>query len=241
MIRFLAAFAFTFLLAAPLAEAEDLPEGVSAYYQPAVMLREGNFRAQPSTDNQPIGTYPGGTQVLILGETAEASGRAWYYIALYDGQRGYMAQSLLRPMPQIPTPPDAFGGASVSDEKEYALLVGGHGVTLHWVGWDQPGELIVVEEVGLIYLVGRQEGVGQQVGDWLDINGFVTSIKENAFVLQGSFTYHVASLTGQYTCQRSGVFTFVRPKGKNYWRLQEDKSTCGDYVEYLDIALRDEK
>lgn len=221
--------------------AQDLPEGVSAWYQPAVLVREGNFRSDPSTTNPPLGTFPGGTQVLILGETYDAKNKLWYYISLYEGARGYMAATLLRPLPFIPAPPEGLAATVVSDTDEYALLVGGHSVTLHWVGWDEPGELLVVDDLGLLYLEGRQDGIGAQVGDWMTFSGFVTLVDANKFQIAGKMEYFVASLTGKYTCQHSGLLNFERAKGKKYWRLVEEKSPCGDYVEYLDIQLRDEK
>jgi hypothetical protein len=225
------------LFATPAARAEV--EVDEPLYVPAMLIREGNFRADPSTKNPPIGTYPAGHQVLILGSKADSQQRLWYLIRLYEtGEEGWMFGNLLRALPAFPSSPIPV--TQVDDAAEKALLVGGHGLTLQWIGLKEQGELVAFEDLGLIYLQGTQNGSGKTEGDWIQVRGFVSLVETNRFVLQGTIEYRVASLTGQNTCRREGVFVFQRAAKKKNWRLETTASPCGKWDQYVDVYVRDE-
>lgn len=244
-MRRLLLLALAALLALPVVQA--LParaeqEVDEPLYIPAMLIREGNFRADPSTKNPPIGTFPAGTQVLILGSVQDSQQRPWYLIRLYDtGQEGWMFGNLLRALPQFPNPPSGMGITEVKDPAERDLLVGGHGLTLQWIGVKQQGELVAFEDLGLVYIDGAQDGTGQAQGDWIEVKGYVTLIDTNRFVLSGSVEYHVASLTGQGNCRSTGSFVFERAAKKKNWRLQTTASPCGKWDQFVDVYVRDEK
>ncbi len=225
---------------APPARAEQ--EVDEPLYIPAMLVREGNFRADPSTKNAPIGTYPAGTQVLVLGSVQDSQQRPWYLIRLYDtGQEGWMFGNLLRALPDFPNPPSGLGITQVGDSAERDLLVGSHGLTLQWIGVKQQGELVAFENLGLIYVTGAQDGSGQAQGDWLKVKGYVTQVDKNSFTLKGTVEYHVASLTGQGNCRKEGVYVFERAAKKKNWRLTTTTSPCGKWDQFIDVYVRDEK
>lgn len=231
-------------VALPLAATQRLSAEIEVdepLYIPAMLIREGNFRADPSTKNPPLGTYPAGLQVLILGSKLDAQQRIWYLIRLYEtGQEGWMFGNLLRPLPAFPAGPRETPVAVVEDPAEKALLVGAHGLTLQWIGLKEQGELIAFEDLGQIYVEGVQNGSGKTAGDWMTVRGFVTSVGTNRFVLEGRIEYRVASLTGESSCRRDGTFVFQRGAKKKNWRLESTTTTCGNWDQYIDVYLRDE-
>ena len=238
MLMLAAALALPLTWSPPALAEEEVDEPL---YLPAMLIREGNFRADPSTKNPPLGTYPAGQQVLILGAKADSQQRTWYLIRLYEtGEQGWMFGNLLRPLPAFPATPDGLSVTRVTDPAEKALLVGGHGLTLQWIGVKQQGELVAFEDLGLIYVQGIQNGSGKTEGDWIQIKGFVTLVESNRFTLRGVIEYRVASLTGQNTCRRDGTFVFQRASKKKNWRLETIASPCGQWDQYVDVYLRDE-
>ncbi len=63
---------------------------ITPLYEPAMVLRTSNFRADPSTGQDPLDTFKAGKQLLILGQTEDDRGRPWYAVSLYDGTRGFI-------------------------------------------------------------------------------------------------------------------------------------------------------
>lgn len=212
-----------------------------ALYLPAMLIREGNFRADPSTGQPPLGTYKAGLQLLVRGVVHDKDKRPWYLVRLYDtGQEGWMIASLLRPLPVFPNTPDGLTVTEVKDKAERDLLVGAHPFTFQRVDAKNAGELVAFEDLGLIYVEGNQAGSGKTAEDWIEVRGFVSLIEANRFHLVGRVEYRVAELTGQGTCRDTGVFTFERGANKKNWRLTKTTSPCGRWDQILDLLVRDE-
>jgi len=206
-------------------------------YIPAMVVSEANFRGDPSTKNAPLDTFQAGKQVLILGRVQDNQQRDWYLVRVYDdGREGYIFGNLLRPLPAFTSPPSGMGTVQVTDEAEKARLVGRHGLTLQLIGNEPQGEVVVFEDLGLIYLTGWQQG--QSSGDSLQIEGWVWKVEATSFRFSGTITYSVATVTGQTNCSRSGDYIFSRPANRTYWRLETTVSPCGKWDQLIDIHLR---
>ncbi len=213
---------------------------VTPLYEPAMVLRTSNFRADPSTKQPPLDTFKAGKHVLILGETEDERGRTWYAVSLYDGTRGYIFGKLLAPMPDFPKPPEGLGTTEIGDATAAQQLVGSHGTTLGWVG-DQPwGELIVFEDLGLYYLWGYQRGEGKAANDVMEIEGYVSAIDAEGFTLKGTVKYELYQFEKPITCVRKGTHRFKRVPDSNTWRAQDKAKPCGDWEDVVEVYLRKE-
>lgn len=231
--------ALALALASPLATSRASAEtAIEPLYVPAMVVSEANFRADPSTSQPPLDTFQAGKQVLILGVAQDSRGRDWFAVSVYDDAReGFIFGTLLRPLPDFPEPPKGLGVTKVGDSTERDRLVGRHDFYLNWITGTGPGELVAFEDLGLIYIRGRQKGAP---GEELSLNGYVTEVGTDSFTMTGTLVYSVPSLTGNGECRQRGKHSFVRSGGQNPWRLATVQSPCGQWEQYLDIQLRKE-
>lgn len=213
---------------------------VEPLYEPAMVLRTSNFRADPSTKQAPLDTFQAGTQVLILGETKDERDRTWYAVSLYDGRRGYIFGSLLAALPDFPELPEDVFTTQVEDAAVAAQLVGSHGVILDWVGKQPWGELVVFEDLGLYYLSGWQQGEGKAAKDTLEISGYVSRIDAEGFTLEGTIEYDLYQFDKPVHCKREGTHRFKRIAKSQTWRATATAKPCGDWQDVLEVYLRKE-
>lgn len=226
-----------FLAAQPAVAAEP---AVTPLYEPAMILRTSNVRADPSTGQPPLDTFGAGTQVLITGIAKDARGRDWYAVSLYDGRRGYIYGNLAAPLPDFPEPPEGLGTTEIRDAAAAARLVGAHGTVLSWIGAQPWGELAVFEDLGLYYLQGGQSGDGKAARDSMTLSGYVTRIDAEGFTLQGTLAYDLYQFDRPIHCERKGVHRFVRLPDSNTWRLAGKATPCGEWEDRVDVYLRKE-
>lgn len=227
------------LLLIPGVTIADAPK-VTPLYEPAMVLRTSNFRADPSTAQEPLATFKAGKQVLITGETKDDRDRTWYAVSLYDGTRGFIYGKLLAPLPDFPDVPAGLGATDVQDAAAALQLVGSHGVILEWIGKQPWGELIVFEDLGLYYLTGSQTGEGKAAKDTLSIIGFVTRIDDKGFTLQGTIEYHLYQFDNPVHCKREGTHRFRRVPNSNTWQASGTAKPCGDWQDSVEVYLRKE-
>jgi hypothetical protein len=64
----------------------------------------------------------------------------------------------------------------VNDAKARQMLLGRHNLSLQWISWDYFGTATVTNRGGTFYLKGSQRGRGAQKGDYVTIDGVITSI-----------------------------------------------------------------
>jgi hypothetical protein len=201
-----------------------------------MVVSEANFRADPSTGKPPVDTFQAGKQVLITGLTQDDKARDWYEVVVYDdGRAGFIFGNLLRPLPSFASAPEGLGAATIGDAAERDRLIGRHDFSIAEMAGAKAGELVVYEDLGLLYLEGSQQGNGER----LTLNGWVTEVKANRFTLRGSLAYSIPSVW-QAECRMSGDMTFSRPAKGTAWRLEATKSPCGKGTHTVDIQLRKE-
>jgi len=209
---------------------------IEPLYIPAMVVSEANFRADPSTGKPPLDTFQAGKQVLITGLTQDDKARDWYEVVVYDdGREGFIFGNLLRPLPSFASVPEGLGATMVNDAAERDRLIGRHDFSIAQMVGAKPGELVVYEDLGLLYVEGAQQGEGQR----LTLNGWVTEVRANRFTLRGSLAYVLPSLA-QGECRMSGEMAFSRPAKGTAWRLEATKSPCGQWNHTVDIQLRKE-
>ncbi|MEO1192774.1 MAG: SH3 domain-containing protein [Pseudomonadota bacterium] len=225
-----------FLLALPQTSMAAEPQ-VEPRYEPAMVMRESNFRADPSTGQPPLDTFKAGTKVLITGVTKDARGRDWYAVSLYDGRRGYIYGRLVAALPTPPDPPEGLGVTKVSDPAVAAEVVGSHGMTMQRIGSDPWGGLSVFEDLGLYYARGSQPG---SQGDRMVLDGTLLAIDSRGFTLQGDLSYGARENGQRITCKRNAKLRFDLVANSNTWRYSGPAGSCGPWSEQIEVYRRKE-
>jgi hypothetical protein len=124
----------------------------------------------------------------------------------------------------------------ISSPKAKAMLVGKHRLSLQWISWDYFGTAIVTQRRGTLWLRGKQ--TGRANGDYLIVDGVITSIDSKEFKFDGKVLTKVSHINGGKPCTREGEMTFKITGNRRYWRLQEMASPCDTATDYVDIFFR---
>lgn len=130
------------------------------------------------------------------------------------------------------------GGNIIDQNKNapYELRTGMHNVSLQWISNKHPlGQATITKDsTNWYHIIGAQKGDST---DFLMIKGNIKVIDTRHLLFMGEIRYRVGIL-GPSECNKSGQQNFIKPKNKNYWRLQ-DMAHCGttDTVDYVDIFL----
>lgn len=121
-------------------------------------------------------------------------------------------------------------------------LVGQHGLTLQWIGWDVAdwGRATITERDGVLFLEGEQRGRRDDEGnvmrtDFVRISGRIVARQRNGFTFEGEVVTRVHYIADGAECRRQGTFHFVARPGKRYWRMQERDNPCDQATDYVDI------
>jgi hypothetical protein len=131
--------------------------------------------------------------------------------------------------------------ANGSDTAARARLVGEHRLTLQWLGWDdldRSGKVLIEDRGETLSVTGEQSGRGENLGDYLKIEGKILSASKDSFVFTGDITTRVNHIADGAECKRSGTFTFKTKGTKKYWRMQEMDNPCDPATDYVDIYFR---
>ena len=118
------------------------------------------------------------------------------------------------------------------------MLLGRHMLSLQWISWDRFGTLIVTNDRGVYRLRGEQKGRGQSSGDYLRIEGLITSIDTKEFNFRGKVEMRISHINSGEPCVREGEFTFAITGKRRYWRMQEMDNPCDTATDYVDIYFR---
>jgi hypothetical protein len=118
------------------------------------------------------------------------------------------------------------------------MLLGRHKLSLQWVSWDYFGIATVTNIRGLYSIKGEQKGRGMSKGDYITIDGAITTIDEKEFGFRGKIVARVSHINGGEPCVRDGEFTFKITGKRRYWRLQQMDNPCDTATDYVDIYFR---
>lgn len=127
---------------------------------------------------------------------------------------------------------------TVDDRRAATMLLGLHKLSLQWVSWDYFGRATVTNRRGVYTLKGEQRGRGMSKGNYVTVDGVITSISAKEFAFTGKIVTLVTHINGGKPCVRDGDFTFKITGKRRYWRLQQMDSPCDQATDYVDIYFR---
>lgn len=148
------------------------------------------------------------------------------------------------PIPKKPLDSSAHVGYSPEDsgilDREATgnpmdkLLVGKHDFTLQWVGWNNPGTVVIEKSKTGWYPVSGQQRDNK--GNYVKISGKLKPVSSKELLFDGTIETRVDHINGGKPCLREGEQTFLATKGRQYWRLQQMLNCEGNMVtDYVDI------
>ena len=126
----------------------------------------------------------------------------------------------------------------VIDTQFARMLLGRHKLSLQWVSWNYFGVATVTNRRGVYMLKGEQRGRGRTAGNYVTIDGRVTTVASDYFRFTGKIVTRVDHINGGEPCIRDGDFTFKITGKRRYWRLQEMQSPCDTATDYVDVYFR---
>lgn len=126
----------------------------------------------------------------------------------------------------------------VNDAAAARRLLGRHLFSLQWVSWDHFGSATVTNRNGSYSIKGEQRGRETSKGNYVMIDGTITSIDKNEFGFRGRIVTRVDHINGGEPCVRDGEFTFKVTGKRRYWRLQQMDNPCDPVTDYVDIYFR---
>ncbi len=113
-------------------------------------------------------------------------------------------------------------------------LIGQHGITLQWVGWEHRGIVKVTEEDKALKIKGFQKSKENKT-DSVSIDGRLEIISDKELKFTGKIITTVNYNNGGKPCEKEGVYTFKKTGNRKYWRMQEMQNCDGVVVDYVDL------
>ncbi|HET8829196.1 MAG TPA: hypothetical protein VFM79_07625 [Pelobium sp.] len=111
---------------------------------------------------------------------------------------------------------------------------GKHPISLHWIGWDRPGNATLKPiDSEWFSISGSQKN---KAGDYLIIEGKIKRIGEKELEFTGIIVTKVSNNNGGEPCVKQGKQTFYGKGNRTYFRLQNmENCEGGMLVDYVDI------
>lgn len=131
----------------------------------------------------------------------------------------------------VTSQPQQTEATRILDAGAAERLLAAKGITLQWIGWDEPGSVYVRREGDLILLTGSQSephGPGR-----LFLDGRVTEIGGDYILFDGIVRMSDTPNRGR-TCEADKQWRFAITQNRPYWRLREFE-WCGGLTDYIDI------
>lgn len=123
---------------------------------------------------------------------------------------------------------------AVQKTNKSSRKAGKHPITLQWIGWDKPGEVIIKPLNDEWYSIGgSQKNSGSNI---LTIEGKIRRLSEKELEFIGTITTKVSSIYAGEPCIKTGKQMFYAKGNRQYFRLQ-NMTNCegGMLVDYIDI------
>lgn len=131
---------------------------------------------------------------------------------------------------------NGFSQSSIKFNKDVFQknLIGQHGITLQWIGWENRGVIKVTKEDNVLRVVGEQKGKENET-DFVRIDGTLEVINDKEIKFSGQIITKVSYNNGGEPCEKNGSYTFKKMGTRRYWRLQEMQNCDGVVVDYVDL------
>jgi hypothetical protein len=121
----------------------------------------------------------------------------------------------------------------IQDKLAAGKLLGRHPLTLQWIAFgNTKGDVTISDENGLYRIKGEHKG---KDGDFLTVDGVVTSITAKNFGFQGRIVTRVSHINGGKECVREGKYSFIIAGARQYWRMLQIDNPCDQAADYVDI------
>ncbi len=122
-----------------------------------------------------------------------------------------------------------------SNEQEFQIREGKHGISLQWISWDQLGEAEIKSlSNGTYHIAGEQ--TNPKNDDYLKIEGTLEPISKNELKFVGTVITQSESVNNGKPCSKDGEQLFLSTKNRKYWRMQNmENCEGGMVVDYVDI------
>ena len=135
-------------------------------------------------------------------------------------------------------PATAQERTKINDAAAAKMLLGRHMLSLQWISWEYFGTATVTSTRGIYWITGQQRGRGESKGDYLRIDGVITSIDAREFKFSGKIEMRISHINNGEPCIRDGEFTFAITGKRRYWRMREMENPCDTATDYVDIYFR---
>lgn len=116
-------------------------------------------------------------------------------------------------------------------------LAGKHNLTIQWIGWDKPGEIMFNFIGNDEYEVeGFQKGSKSEECSecYLKVKGKIIEINPKELQFIGKIESSIYYIQEGEPCIKEGTFSFLSTKSRKYWRCQNMEG-CDGVTDYVDI------
>ena len=141
----------------------------------------------------------------------------------------------------VGTAATAQAETKIDSQSSKAKLMGPLWLSLQWIGdgsFESMGHAQVEDRAGTLHLSGRQDGTGDNAGDWLEIDGDILAVGLRDFHFKGWVETRVSYINNGKPCRRDVEADFLMKPGKKYWRLQAIDNPCDVAADYVDLFAR---
>ncbi|MDH5464015.1 MAG: hypothetical protein OEW60_00220, partial [Thiovulaceae bacterium] len=104
----------------------------------------------------------------------------------------------------------------VKSEWAFKKLLSSKAIALQWISWNKLGTVLIGDDDGTVIVSGEQRS---RSGDYLTIEGIISSIEKNRFYFEGDIVTRISHINKGQECLRSGQMEFAIKGGRSYWRL----------------------
>lgn len=122
--------------------------------------------------------------------------------------------------------------ANIKSKSTYNSIKGHNLFALQWISWQLYGEASVIPVGDGLFFYGIQRSFKN--GNYIMAGGFITEVTADGFKLAGQIETFVDHNHNE-ACTRSGLLTFKKVPGRNYYRLQNMADPCSDVTDYIDV------
>lgn len=130
-------------------------------------------------------------------------------------------------------------GYSQGKQTLWNEYIGEHKIKLQWLDNSASekhpmGKVIIDQDydLGILTIEGSQIKNGDE---YVTIIGVIEPISSTEFIFTGTITTRVSYINNNEPCERIGVYTFKKTKGRKFWRMQEMMNCDGSSTDYIDI------
>lgn len=128
------------------------------------------------------------------------------------------------------TAQDRPEATQITSERDVKRLQTAQGISLQWIDWDRRGEVYIEHGPSGVW---RINGLQRSDGGRLAVDGVITEIGEDYFLLDGRIVISGTPDEGRL-CVADKIWRFEVTQARTYYRLREFE-WCDGLTDYVDI------